>query len=430
MVNKKRIGVWLIGAWGGVSTAAATGLAALQNGATGAIGLVSELPQFEKAGLADWSDFVIGGHEIRRTSYVVEARNLHEKSRVFDAKMLKAVEPTLADFDRHVRTGTLVNVGKTISSLAATSALKTQGEPPRTALSRISADLAEFKQSGHFEHVIVVNVASTEPPLSGEAAPQDWAGLMQELDTAAQSPVPASSIYAIAAMCSGCSYVNFTPSTGSDIPALYELALEKQSLHMGRDGKTGETLLKSVLAPMFAARNLQVMSWVGHNIFGNLDGRVLDDPENKAGKVHSKDHVLRDNLGYKPQSHVSIEFIESLADWKTAWDHIHFLGFLNTPMTMQFTWQGCDSLLAAPLVLDLIRFTEREWRRGKSGVMSHLSSFFKSPMATEVPQFQRQFDLLGRWADEVAAEAPGEHAQGESRSDAAPQTLRADSAEN
>ena len=136
---------------------------------------------------------------------------------------------------------------------------------------------------------------------------------------------------------------------------------------MGYDGKTGETLLKSVLAPMFAHRNLEVMSWVGHNIFGNMDGKVLDDPANKKSKVTSKDRLLGQILGYPPQTLVTIEYIASMGDWKTAWDHIHFRGFLGTPMTLQFTWQGCDSLLAAPLVLDLVRFAERAWRRGDIG---------------------------------------------------------------
>ena len=168
----------------------------------------------------------------------------------------------------------------------------------------------------------------------------------------------------------------------------------------GEMERRGETLLKSVLAPMFAARNLNVMSWVGHNIFGNMDGKVLDDPINKENKVRSKDHLLTEILGYKPQTLVSIEYIESLGDWKTAWDHIHFEGFLNTQMIMQFTWQGCDSLLAAPLVLDLVRLTEREWRRGGSGVMSHLSSFFKSPMGTEIPEFAKQYLELEAWIAE------------------------------
>jgi myo-inositol-1-phosphate synthase len=161
--------------------------------------------------------------------------------------------------------------------------------------------------------------------------------------------------------------------------------------------------MKAVLAPMFAARNLHVMSWVGHNIFGNMDGKVLDDPINKANKVRSKDHLLTEILGYKPSTLVTIEYVEDMADWKTAWDHIHYKGFLDTKMTLQFTWQGCDSLLAAPLVLDLVRFTEREHRRGKSGVMTFLSSFFKSPMGKDVPpEFHRQYALLEAWADEVA----------------------------
>jgi myo-inositol-1-phosphate synthase len=177
------------------------------------------------------------------------------------------------------------------------------------------------------------------------------------------------------------------------------LADKRRGCHAGRDGKTGETLMKSVLAPMFAARNLEVMSWVGHNIFGNLDGLVLDDPVNKAAKVKGKDQIVRQILGYDPQSLVSIEYIRSLGDWKTAWDHIHFRGFLDTPMTLQFTWQGCDSLLAAPLVLDLVRFVELSHRHRETGVLTHLGSFFKQPMGLDDHDFFRQFSLLCTWAE-------------------------------
>jgi len=401
---QKRFGIWLLGAWGGVSTTVATGLAALQNGLSNQTGLVSALPRFSKLGLADWNQFVIGGHEIRRTCFAAESRSLHEKSNVFSPQVLSKTEETLAQFDRNVRTGTLVNVGSTIESLASTEAHKMIGERPAVALERIERDLSEFREQNQLDHVIVVNATSTEPPLEGEADSMSWDELSRALETSEVAPVPASTIYAIAAMKCDCSYVNFTPSIGSDLPALAELAIDRGVLHVGRDGKTGETLLKSVLAPMFSARNLNVMSWVGHNIFGNMDGKVLDDPVNKANKVHSKDHLLTEILGYRPQTLVSIEYIESMGDWKTAWDHIHFQGFLNTPMTMQFTWQGCDSLLAAPLVLDLVRLTELEWRRGKSGIMTHLSSFFKSPMGTDVPEFHKQFDLLEQWAADVEAE--------------------------
>ena len=174
---------------------------------------------------------------------------------------------------------------------------------------------------------------------------------------------------------------------------------------MGHDGKTGETLMKSVLAPMFAARNLPVMSWVGHNIFGNMDGKVLDDPANKRTKVRSKDRLLHQILGYSPQTLVSIEYIESLGDWKTAWDHIHFKGFLGTPMVLTFTWQGCDSLLAAPLVIDLARLVEFAARRGETGLLTFLSSFFKSPLGTTEHNFVRQFQALEQWVDRQKSEA-------------------------
>jgi myo-inositol-1-phosphate synthase len=193
-------------------------------------------------------------------------------------------------------------------------------------------------------------------------------------------------------------YINFTPSLGASPAAIQDLAKLRGTCTAGQDGKTGETLLKSVLAPMFAARNLEVLSWVGHNIFGNLDGLVLDDPANKATKVKSKDQLVKSILGYDPQTLVSIEYIRSLGDWKTAWDHIHFKGFLGTPMTLQLTWQGCDSLLAAPLVLDLVRFVELSWRKKEIGVLSHLGSFFKSPLGLKEHDFSRQFMLLCDWA--------------------------------
>jgi myo-inositol-1-phosphate synthase len=396
-------GIWFIGAQGGIATTVCVGLASLKEKLSDEAGLVSALPRFQKLKLADWSAFTIGGHEIRETTYAAEARQLREKSGVFTPEQLQRVQPALHEFGHNVRPGTLINVGPTIESLAGGTALKSRGERPAAALERISADLIEFQRRQKLAHLIVVNVSSTEPPVSEEARQITWGALKQKLDRDAASPVPASSIYAIAAMQSGCDYVNFTPSVGSDLPALEELALEKGVLHVGRDGKTGETLMKAVLAPMFAARNLHVMSWVGHNIFGNMDGKVLDDPANKANKVRSKDHLLTEILGYKPSTLVTIEYIEDMADWKTAWDHIHFRGFLDTKMTLQFTWQGCDSLLAAPLVLDLVRFTERERRRGKSGVMTHLSSFFKSPMGKSVPpEFHKQYVLLEQWADEVA----------------------------
>jgi myo-inositol-1-phosphate synthase len=275
-------------------------------------------------------------------------------------------------------------------------------ESARQTIDRLQRDLREFQAASEAQRVVVVNLASTEPANDRRVLPERWEILSRELENADFQSLPASSLYAIAALDLGMAYINFTPSLGSAPPAIQELAQQRRTCHAGRDGKTGETLLKSVLAPMFAARNLEVLSWVGHNIFGNLDGLVLDDPANKAAKIKSKDQLLRQILNYEPQTLVSIEYIRSLGDWKTAWDHIHFRGFLGTPMTLQFTWQGCDSLLAAPLVLDLARFVELSHRLGEVGVLSHLGSFFKSPLGLGEQGFSRQFSLLCDWAEQRA----------------------------
>jgi myo-inositol-1-phosphate synthase len=397
---KQRIGVWLIGTKGGVATTTIVGLLALQKGLAPTTGLVSLLPQFSKLDLPDWSDLFIGGHEIRKSPLHDEAQRVANDMRAVSISVIEKCRDELDEIDARIRPGTTRGVGSTISSLADL-ALPADASTQLT-IARLQADLREFQNSLQLEHVVVVNVASTEGAFDANSLPKRWADLAPLLRQAdsmqSAGPLPASSLYAIAALDLGFSYINFTPSLGAAPAAIAELAQLRGGRHAGCDGKTGETLLKSVLAPMFACRNLQVMSWVSHNIFGNMDGRVLDDPANKKTKLESKDRLLGEILGYKPQTHISIEYIESLGDWKTAWDHIHFSGFLGTPMTFQFIWQGCDSVLAAPLVLDLVRFTEAARRKGQTGLLLFLSSFFKNPLGADEHSFDRQFQILEDWA--------------------------------
>ena len=402
---RSRIGIWLIGAKGGVATTALVGLVALKKGLIGNAGLVSTLPQFAPLDLVDWKDFVIGGHDIREGRLYDEAMRMYTESRAIDLEILQKCKSDIEKIEKQLRTGTLLNVGPTIEKFGTDEA-RARRETPRAAIERLQADFKAFIAEQKLSHLIVVNVSSTEPVgVDPETLPGDWAGLNKLIDKPAKCLLPASSLYAIAALDLGCSYINFTPSLGASLPAIDELARERGARHMGYDGKTGETLLKSTLAPMFANRNLEVMSWVGHNIFGNMDGKVLDDPANKKSKVTSKDRLLKQIFGYSPQTLVSIEYIASMGDWKTAWDHIHFRGFLGTKMAFQFIWQGCDSLLAAPLVLDLVRFTERAWRAGDVGTLSFLGSFFKSPLGVENQDFGRQFQTLEAWAAKVAEKA-------------------------
>ena len=397
--ENQRLGLWLIGARGGVAVTAIAGIIAQRLGLADGTALVSELPQFAHLPLVKWENIVIGGHEIRSAQLADELERLHRESRVLSPQLVAACRPELEKIDAEIRPGTLWNVGPKITELADFPPPANPAEQlPRDILKRLQADLKDFQSRHKLDTVVILNVSSTEPLPNPALWPATWAEAEASL-ARPDCPLPASSLYAIAALDLGMPFVNFTPSLGALPAGLDELARLRHTCHAGRDGKTGETLMKSVLAPMFAARNLKVMSWVGHNIFGNLDGKVLDDPANKQAKIQSKDRLITEILGYTPQTLISIEHIESLGDWKTAWDHIHFEGFLGTPMTLQFTWQGCDSILAAPLALDLVRFTALAKKRGETGPLPWLASFFKSPQGNPPPAFADQYRALEAWAD-------------------------------
>jgi myo-inositol-1-phosphate synthase len=392
-MNERRVGLWLVGAFGGVGTTAVLGLAALRRGLMDSTSLVTALPLFNGLDLDTPEQFIIGGHDVRRTSFRQAVGELRQRSNVFDPNLIEACLPDLDDWAGNVRPGTVLNAGATIGRLADLPEAQ-RGGTARVAIERIQADLQAFRAERGLDQLMVLNVASTEPPFEVGEVHTSLARLTPALERENPAVLPASSLYAWAALDLGLPYINFTPSLGASFPAIQELALERGAVFGGKDGKTGETLLKSVLAPMFARRNLHILSWVGHNIFGNRDGLVLDDPRNKASKIRTKDQVVSQIVGYKPQTHVSIEYIESLDDWKTAWDFIHFQGFLGVKMSLQFTWQGCDSILAAPLVIDLARLALLAQRRGEIGVLRHLACFFKSPMGVEEHDFFKQFALL------------------------------------
>jgi myo-inositol-1-phosphate synthase len=391
-MSNRRVGLWLIGASGGVGSTAALGLAALSRGLADTTSLVTALPMFGTLGLDDFGSFVVGGHEIRRAGFRQTVEELHKRANVFSSDVIAGCREQLEAWEGNIRTGTLLNAGPTITRLADRPDAS-KHTTARAAIEQFKSDLVAFRDTHKLDQVVVLNVASTEPPVElGEVH-----GSLPALNRALEgrsSPLPASSLYAYAALDLGMPHMNFTPSLGTSLAALEQLAVERGTVHGGKDGKTGETLMKSVLAPMFAHRNWQILSWVGYNIFGNRDGVVLEDPANKASKVRTKDQVISSIVGYKPQTRVGIDYVESLDDWKTAWNHIHYQGFLGTKMILQFIWQGCDSLLAGPLVLDLARLTLFAQRRGEKGVLKHLACFFKNPMGESNHDFFDQFRIL------------------------------------
>jgi myo-inositol-1-phosphate synthase len=402
-MSTRRVGIWLVGAAGGVGATATLGLAALQRKLTDTTSLVTALPLFNGIDLDPAESFVVGGHEIRNATFNDAVRELHERAGVFDDAAVAGCKDQLDAWQANVMPGTILGAGTTISKLADRAGVD-QDRTAARATERLKGDLRKFKEANKLDQVVVVCVASTEPPFELTEVHQSLAKLRTALEKP-DCPLPASSLYAYAALDLGLPFVNFTPSLGASFPALLELALERKAPIAGQDGKTGETLMKSVLAPMFAHRNWQILSWVGHNIFGNRDGLVLDDPANKASKIKTKDQLIGQIVGYKPNTLVTIEYIPSMDDWKTAWNHIHYKGFLGTKMILQFIWQGCDSLLAAPLVLDLARLALFSQRRGEDGILKHLACFFKNPNGVVEHDFFVQFEMLQEYVENYRREA-------------------------
>jgi myo-inositol-1-phosphate synthase len=390
--TEQRIGLWMVGAGGAVGSAAALGVAALSKDRIEKTGLVTALPVFADLDLPGAGRIVVGGHEVRATTLLESVQSLHSESAVIPPEVIASCTPELKRMQRDVAPGIMLRGEKLVRAGAG---VQSRSLPTAAAaVKRISNDLRTFRRNHRLAHVVVINVSSTEPPASSQAAPPEYAKLARFMQRSGADALPVSSLYALGAFEADCSYLNFTPSTGMRLPAIEQFARQRDVLFMGRDGKTGETLLKSALAPMFATRHLIVRSWVGHNVLGNRDGLALSDPEVKRSKLDTKQIILEPILGYRPDTRTSIEYVPSLADWKTAWDLVDFEGFLGAKMRLQFTWTGSDSLLAAPLVIDLARLTAFEYSRGNRGRMDHLACFFKDPDGAAEHRYYQQWQHL------------------------------------
>jgi myo-inositol-1-phosphate synthase len=400
-MSSRQIGVWFLGGCGSVATTAMVGARALAAGLAPPTGLVTELEEFRGLDLVEFGDLVFGGHEARPTTPLETARQIAAVGGSIPSSLLETLGPDLEDLAAEIRPARIVDTSPAV--------LERTGAPPRPLPAReivaqIVDDLADFSRRHDLERVVVVNLTSVEAPrpdLASIAGTPE--SLERHLDRSTSSDLSPGLVYAYAALSAGCGFVNFTTAPGPELPALDAMARDRGLPHCGRDGKTGETLLKTTLAPMFLARHLRVLSWEGHNLLGGGDGQVLSGDENLRAKTASKDRALSRIFEAEPvHTGVRIDYVPSLGDWKTAWEFIHFEGFLGVRMILQVLWQGCDSALAAPLVLDLVRLTDLARRRGERGAMKHTACFFKDPIGIDEHEFPAQWEILRRYvADEV-----------------------------
>jgi myo-inositol-1-phosphate synthase len=327
--------------------------------------------------LAELGDIVFGGWDV----YSDDAYQAATKAGVIDAadlakvqKFLKSIRPMPAAFDQnYVKNlhGTHIKKGKTKFDLAE----------------QLRDDIRNFKKSNKLDRVVMVWCASTEVFMKPEKVHDD----LKSFEKAMKANDPAiapSMLYAYAAISEGVPFANGAPNLTLDIPALEEFAKSRQVPICGKDFKTGQTLMKTVLAPAFKARMLGLRGWFSTNILGNRDGEVLDDPGSFKTKEESKlgalEYILQPkiypDLYDKFYHKVRINYYPPRGDNKEGWDNIDIFGWLGYPMQIKVDFLCRDSILAAPIVLDLALFLDLASRAGMRGIQEWLSFYFKSPM--------------------------------------------------
>jgi myo-inositol-1-phosphate synthase len=327
--------------------------------------------------LASLDDLVFGAWDPIPDDALTAARKagvLDERDLAPIAEFLQAITPMPAVFDNHYVTrinGPNVKKGKNKREL---------GEALRK-------DIRDFKAKHALDRLVVVWCASTEIYLKPGPQHATIAAFEKAMESNDDQIAP-SMLYAWAALMEGVPFCNGAPNLCVDIPALIELANEKGVPISGKDFKTGQTWLKTVIAPGIKARMLGLKGWYSTNILGNRDGEVLDDPASFKTKEESKLSVLHTILQpdkypdlYKDFSHVvRINFYPPRGDNKEGWDNIDIVGWMNYPMQIKVNFLCRDSILAAPIVLDLALFSDFAHRAGMKGIQEWLSFYYKSPM--------------------------------------------------
>ena len=328
--------------------------------------------------LASLSDIVFGAWDPIPDDALTAARKagvLDERDLAPIAEFLAGIKPMPAVFDNHYVTrihGANVKKGKNKREL---------GEALRK-------DIRDFKARHKLDRLVVVWCASTEIYLKPGPMHATVAAFEKAME-ANDAQIAPSMLYAWAAIMEGVPFCNGAPNLSVDIPALLELANEKGVPISGKDFKTGQTWLKTVIAPGIKARMLGLKGWYSTNILGNRDGEVLDDPASFKTKEESKLSVLHTILQpdkypdlYKDFSHVvRINYYPPRGDNKEGWDNIDIVGWMNYPMQIKINFLCRDSILAAPIVLDLALFSDFAHRAGMKGIQEWLSFYYKSPMA-------------------------------------------------
>ena len=397
-----KLGMLLVGL-GAVSTTTIAGVLAIGKGLAKPIGSLTQMgtvrlgkrtdgrsPKISEivplAGLDNivfggWDIFEENSYEAARTAGVLETSLLDQIK-----PELEAIKPWPAVFDqRYVKRLDGPNVKK--------------GKNKKDLAEQVRADIRNFKTQHGLDRMVMVWCGSTEVFMKESGAHQSIDAFERALE-ANDPTIPSSMVYTYAALMEDVPYANGAPNLSVDIPAMMALAQQKKLPIVGKDFKTGQTWMKTVIAPGIKARLLGVDGWYSTNILGNRDGEVLDDPESFKTKEESKksvlDYILQPQLYpelYQDLCHVvRINYYPPRGDNKEGWDNIDLVGWLGYKMQLKIDFLCRDSILAAPIVLDLALFLDLAKRAGMSGIQEWLSFYFKSPM--HAPGLYPEHDLF------------------------------------
>ena len=397
-----KLGVLLVGL-GAVSTTTIAGVLAIRKGIAKPIGSLTQMgtvrlgkrtegrsPKISDiVPLAGLDDLVFGGWDIFEDDCYAAART----AGVIEPSLLDQVRPDL----EKIRPWPAVFDQRYVKRLDGPNVKK--GKNKKDLAEQVISDIRRFKSDHGLDRMVMVWCGSTEVYMTESPAHstiESFERALEDNDPA----IPSSMVYAYAAILEGIPYTNAAPNLTADIPALVALAARTRTPLAGKDLKTGQTLIKTIIAPGLKARLLGITGWYSTNILGNRDGEVLEDPESFKTKEESKksalDYILQPKLYpdlYQNLYHmVRINYYPPRGDNKEGWDNIDLVGWLGYPMQLKINFLCRDSILAAPIVLDVALFMDLAKRAGMSGVQEWLSFYFKSPV--HAPDLYPEHDLF------------------------------------
>jgi myo-inositol-1-phosphate synthase len=391
--RKKRVGVLLIGVKGAISTTLIAAQVAHQT-----LDIEFQIPSnadpdFQHLPLLTFSDLVIGGWDI--SSHLMSESVVHHQ--IVPEQYLAAILPKIDQAP--VYPGIVIDAVPILSAQDQNVRIKQSFQSYRQMVELLEKDILDFKEKNDLDRIVIVDLSSTSQPIMPNALHLTLEAFEQAIDApfdcTLDSAINASMLYAYAGIRQQCHLINFTPTTAFDIPALIDFAEKQKVLLCGKDGKTGQTLYKTAIAPIFAQRGLKVNGWYSTNILGNRDGEVLNHPNHRQSKIQTKSSVLAEILGYDDFDHqVHIHYYKPRGDAKEAWDNIDIEGWFSKKMQMKINWLGWDSILAAPLVLDLIRWVCFFETFGYQGLLPQVASYFKYPIGYQKHHFFDQVAFL------------------------------------